>query len=62
MKRWQDSIESDEAVPCRNVNLREILTIGDVDDYDDWRNRKGEHDPKNWPTESTGRARGLKGF
>ncbi|HVJ06728.1 MAG TPA: hypothetical protein VM578_13720 [Candidatus Saccharimonadales bacterium] len=44
LERWKETLEKDAVLPCQNVRFREVLTIGDVDDYDDWRDHKGEYD------------------
>lgn len=42
--RWAESLETNPVVPCTDVTLREILTIGTSDDYTDWRNPGGAYD------------------
>src|SRR5262245_42477287 len=58
LARWAEFLGKNEAFPSRDVKLREILTIGAVDDYDDWRNNRGPYDVSSWPTEGTGYVRG----
>jgi hypothetical protein len=45
--QWKQMIESNPIVNCKDVKIKEVLTIGDIDDYEDWRNRKGEYHPHN---------------
>jgi hypothetical protein len=59
--RWKESLQNNQAMRCQEVRIREILTIGDIDDYDDWRNNRGEWDVSAWPRdENTGIVSGLK--
>jgi hypothetical protein len=44
INRWKETLGSDEVSPCQDVQIREFLTVGDIDDYDDWRDHKGEYD------------------
>lgn len=58
--RWKQAMESNQAAPCKDVFIRESMTIGDGSEYDDWRNRSGPYDPANWPKKGMGRIYGLK--
>jgi hypothetical protein len=48
ISRWKESLQNNQALRCQQVWIREVLTIGDVDDYDDWRNNRGEYDVSAW--------------
>jgi len=57
--RWEKSLESNPVFPCKDVKVRETSTIGDVDDYTDWRYHRGEYDVSTWPRETLGTVHGL---
>src|SRR5262252_10555398 len=42
--RLKQGIENMSACTCRNVDIREYQTIGDQDDYSDWRYHRGSWD------------------
>ena len=52
--RWKAAIESNPVFASRNVNIREILTIGEPDDYEDWRRNRGAYNVSTWPQDSFG--------
>jgi len=60
LARWRDSVERNADVPCKDLTICESLTIGDRDDYDDWRRQRGQYDPSTWPDESTGKLYGRE--
>ncbi len=37
-------IESNPIVNCKDLKIKEVLTIGNIDDYEDWRHNKGDYD------------------
>ena len=47
--RWKQMVESNPQVNCKDVVIREILTIGGIDDYETWRQNKGADDPVTYP-------------
>jgi len=52
--RWKQSIEASNAVRCRRIRLRDMMTVGFSAagrDYEDWRERRGQYDPSAWPTD-----------
>jgi len=58
--RWKESLQNNQESRCQEVRIREVLLIGDVDDYDDWRNRSGEYDVSAWPREGMSMIAGRK--
>ena len=55
LAKWKKLLEENQEIPCQNVHLREALTIGNVDDYDDWRFSRGDYDASTWDQEDVGR-------
>jgi hypothetical protein len=43
IEHWRRSLEANEAFKCRDVVIREVLTIGQKDDYEKWRYRDLSH-------------------
>jgi hypothetical protein len=41
--QWKSMLEGNPLINCKDVKIREILTIGTIDDYEDWRALKGEY-------------------
>ena len=41
--QWKQMIENNPLVNCKDVAIKEILTIGSIDDYEDWRHNRGEY-------------------
>jgi hypothetical protein len=39
IEQWRRSLEDGPSFKCRDVVIREILTIGETDDYESWRNQ-----------------------
>ena len=48
LKKLTEVLAGNGEVRCKDVLLREALTIGDKDDYDDWRSHQGAYDPTQW--------------
>jgi hypothetical protein len=42
--QWKHAMENNPIFSCRDVAIKEILTIGNIDDYEDWRAQKGEYE------------------
>jgi hypothetical protein len=58
VSRFRDSIENNPSFHCKEVRVREILSIGDRDDYEDWRSQRGNYAvPEAGP--GIGRIRGV---
>jgi hypothetical protein len=51
-------VENNPLVNCKDVAIKEILTIGNVDDYEDWRHSQGEYDTST-RGQGTGRINGV---
>jgi len=49
IERWRRSLENSTLFNCKEVSIRQISTIGRIDDYEDWRFGRGRYD-------ATGRA------
>ena len=46
IEQWRKSLEENPAVNCKDVVIREILTIGGLkDDYEKWRRQDLSHIP-----------------
>jgi len=58
--RWKVAMQSNPAAPCKDVFIRETLTIGDGSDYDYWRYKLNPFDPASWPQKAMGRIQGRK--
>ena len=58
--RWKQSLENNQVVPCKDVRIKEILTIGNGDDFDDWRYHRGAYDVSTWPRKGLGMISGRK--
>jgi hypothetical protein len=44
LSQWAESLHKEQIFRCRDVQLRECTTIGDADDYSDWRYHRGAYD------------------
>jgi hypothetical protein len=44
LSQWAESLHNEQIFKCRDVKLIECLTIGDADDYSDWRYHRGAYD------------------
>ena len=40
MEQWRRSLEESPLFKCKDVVIKEFLTIGETEDYDDWRYRE----------------------
>jgi hypothetical protein len=57
--QWKAALEKNPLFNCKDVSIREIRTIGEGDDYEDWRNQRGAYDVSGWGP-GTGRIEGTK--
>jgi hypothetical protein len=43
IEQWKRSMEDSQLFKCKDVVIREILTIGSEDDYEKWRHQDLSH-------------------
>jgi hypothetical protein len=51
LSRWAESLGRNPVFGCKDVRTRELMTIGDKDDYSDWRYHRGIYDASSWGSE-----------